>query len=154
MEASIRAFLRDPAFGLPILLMLIVLVAHAAIYLRSVAQGATPVIPSLRVFSADVAIVILAALMLAMSKAVTLFTPDEGTEIGGVDVAPLYAIVGPVVFGGAGMTLAGWLLVKKAQAIRDSVNPPTVTTTTVQGVGLVPDAASTVTTTTTEGPKA
>lgn len=124
MEASIRAFLRDPAFGLPILLLLIVLVAHVAVYLRSVAQGATPVIPSLRVFSADVAIVLLAALMFAMSKAVTLFTPDEGTELAGIDVAPLYATVGPLVFGGAGLTLAGWLLVKKAQAIRDSVQPP------------------------------
>lgn len=148
MEASIRAFLRDPAFGLPILLLLIVLVAHVAVYLRSVAQGVTPAIPSLRVFSADVAIVLLAALMFAMSKAVTIFTPDEGTEIAGVDVAPLYAIVGPVVFGGAGMALAGWLLVKKVQAIRDSVNPPAVTTTTVTGVGLTVGDSTTVTTTT------
>lgn len=124
MEASIRALLRDPAFGLPIFLLLIVLVAHTAVYLRSVAQGVTPIIPSLRVFSADIAIVLLAALMFAMSKAVSLFTPDAGTEIGGVDVGPLYAIAGPLVFGGAGVALAGWLLVKKAQAIRDSVTPP------------------------------
>lgn len=124
MEAAIRATLRDPAFGLPILLLLIVLVAHVAVYLRSVAQGATPIIPSLRTFSADIAIVLLAALMFAMSKAVTLFTPDEGTTVGGLDVGPVYATVGPLVFGGAGLTLAGWLLVKKAQAIRDSVTPP------------------------------
>jgi hypothetical protein len=153
MEAAIRSFLKDPAFGLPILLLLIVLVAHVAVYLRSVAQGATPIIPSLRVFSADIAIVLLAALMFAMSKAVTLFTPDEGTEIAGVDVGPLYAIVGPLVFGAMGLTLSGWLLVKKAQAIRDSVTPPAVTTTTITGVGLVP-GDSTVTTTTTEPPAA
>jgi hypothetical protein len=124
MDGAIRAFLKDPAFGLPILLLLIVLVAHTAVYLRSVAQGVTPIIPSLRVFSADVAIVLLAALMFAMSKAVTLFTPDEGTTIGGVDVGPIYATVGPLVFGAAGLGLAGWLLLKKAQAIRDSVTPP------------------------------
>jgi hypothetical protein len=124
MEAAIRAMLKDPAFGLPILLLLIVLVAHVAVYLRSVAQGATPIIPSLRVFSADIAIVLLSALMFAMSKAVTLFTPDEGTTIAGLDVAPVYATVGPLVFGAAGLGLAGWLLVKKAQAIRDSVTPP------------------------------
>ena len=153
MEAAIRAFLKDPAFGLPILLLLIVLVAHIAVYLRDVAQGVTPIVPSLRVFSADIAIVLLTALMFAMSKAVTLFTPDAGTEIAGVDVGPVYAIVGPLVFGAAGLTLAGWLLVRKAQAIRDSVTPPAVTTTTVTGVGLVPDADSTVvTTTTTEKP--
>lgn len=124
METAIRSFLKDPAFGLPILLLLIVLVAHTAVYLRSVAAGATPIIPSLRVFSADVAIVLLAALMFAMSKAITLFTPDEGTEIAGLDVAPIYAVVGPAVFGAAGLGLAGWLLLKKVQAIRDSVTPP------------------------------
>ena len=126
MEAAVRATLKDPAFGLPILLLLIVLVAHAAVYLRSVAQGVTPILPSLRVFSADIAIVLLVALMFAMSKAVTLFTPDEGTTIAGIDVGPLYATVGPLVFAASGLTLAGWLLVRKAQAIRDSVNPPQV----------------------------
>lgn len=125
MEAAIRATLKDPALGLPIFLLLIVLVAHAAVYLRSIAAGATPIVPSLRVFSADVAIVLLAALMFAMSKAVILFTPDAGTEIAGIDVAPLYATVGPAVFGAAGLGLSGWLLVKKVQAIRDSVTPPT-----------------------------
>lgn len=148
MEAAIRATLKDPAFGLPILLLLIVLVAHVAVYLRSVAAGVTPIIPSLRVFSADIAIVLLSALMFAMSKAVTLFTPDEGTEIGGIDVGPIYANVGPLVFGAAGLGLAAWLLVKKVQAIRDSVTPPVVTTTTITGVGIVASDATTTTTTT------
>src|SRR6185503_2645825 len=102
METAIRAFLKDPAFGLPILLLLIVLVAHIAVYLRSVATGVTPIVPSLKVFSADIAIVLLAALMFAMSKAVDLFTPDEGTSLGGVDVGPLYSVVGPLVFGAMG----------------------------------------------------
>jgi hypothetical protein len=149
MEAAVRSFLKDPAFGLPILLLLIVLVAHVAVYLRSVAAGATPIVPSLKVFAADIAIVLLAALMFAMSKAVTLFTPDEGTEIAGIDVGPVYAIVGPLVFATAGLTLAGWLLVRKAQAIRDSVTPPATTTTTVAGVGLVAGDSTTTSVTTT-----
>lgn len=124
MEAAIRSTLRDPVFGLPILLLIIVLVAHVAVYLRSVAQGATPIIPSLKTFSADIAIVLLATLMLVMSKAIDLFTPADGTTIGGIDVGPLYSTVGPAVFSAAGLTLAGWLLVRKAQAIRDSVQPP------------------------------
>lgn len=124
MEAAIRATLKDPLLGLTLLLLLVVLVAHTAVYLRSVAVGATPIIPSLRVFSADIAIVLLAALMFAMSKAVTLFTPDEGTTIGGIDLAPLYATVGPLVFSGAGLGLAVWLLKKKAEAILTSARPP------------------------------
>lgn len=124
MEAAIRATLKDPLLGLTLLLLLVVLVAHTAVYLRSVAEGATPIIPSLRTFSADIAIVLLAALMFAMSKAVTLFTPDEGTTIGGLDVGPLYATVGPLVFAGAGLGLAVWLLKKKAEAILTSARPP------------------------------
>lgn len=125
MEAAIRATLKDPVFGLPILLLLVVLIAHAAVYLRSVAQGVTPIIPSLKTFSADIAIVLLVALMLVFTKAIDLFVPDAGTTVGGIDVAPLYSTVGPAVFGAAGLTLAGWLLLRKAQAIRDSVQPPT-----------------------------
>lgn len=124
MEAAIRSTLRDPVFGIPVLLLLIVLVAHVAVYLRSVAAGATPIVPSLKTFSADIAIVLLAALMLIMTKAIELFVPEEGTQVGGIDVAPLYSTVGPAVFAAAGLTLAGWLLVRKAQAIRDSVQPP------------------------------
>ena len=124
MEAAIRATLRDPLIGITILLLLVVVVAHVAVYLRSIAAGVTPIIPSLRVFSADIAIVLLAGLMFVMAKAIELFTPEAGTTIGGIDVGPLYSTVGPAVFATAGLTLAGWLLVKKVQAIVTSAQPP------------------------------
>lgn len=125
MEAALRATLRDPAFGIPILLLLVVIVAHAAVWVRSIADGVTPIIPSLKVFSADVAIVLLVALMFVMTKALDLFVPADGTTIGGIDVGPLYSTVGPAVFAAAGLLLAGWLLKRKAEAILSSVRPPT-----------------------------
>lgn len=124
METAIRSFLGDPVFGVPILLLLIVVVAHVAVFLRSVANGPTPIIPSLRVMAADVSIVLLVALMFVMTKAIDLFTPTDGTTIAGIDLAPIYSTIGPLVFGAAGVGLAVWLLKKKAEAIMTSVQPP------------------------------
>ena len=127
MEPAIRAFLKDPTFGIPIILLAIVLFAHAAVFLRSVANGPTPIIPSLRVMAADGAIVLMVALLFLFTKAMDLFTPDAGTTIGGIDVAPFYSTVGPLIFAGFGLALAVWLVTLKLKAIKDSVYPPAAT---------------------------
>lgn len=125
MEVAVRQFLRDLAFGIPILLLLLVVVAHVAVFLRSVAAGATPIVPSLRTFSADIAIVLLSFLMFVCVRLIGLFVPEDGTTIGGVDIGPLYTAVGPAVFAAAGLGLAIWLAKKKIEAIITSVQPPT-----------------------------
>ena len=124
METAIRAFLGDPVFGVPILLLLIVVVAHVAVFLRSVANGPTPIVPSLRVMAADVSIVLLVALMFVMTKAIDLFTPADGATLAGIDLGPLYSMIGPLVFGTAGVGMALWLLKRKVEMIITSVQPP------------------------------
>jgi hypothetical protein len=153
VEVALRQVLGDPIFGVPILLMVLVVVAHVAVFLRSVAAGATPIIPSLRTFGADVAIVLLVLLMFVMTKAIDLFTPTEGATVGGIDLGPLYSVVGPLVFAAAGLALAVWLAKKKIEAILTSVQPPTIipsTTTTITSTEPPTDitVASTGTTTT------
>lgn len=150
MDQSIKLALRTPEIGIPIILLILVLAAHTFVWLRSVAEGVTPIVPSLRVFAADIAIVLMVVLTFVLSKAMSLFVPEEGTQVLGIDVAPIYALVGPAVWFVPGLVLAGWLVKRKAEAIAVSIRPPAVTTTTVTGVGLVPDASSTVVSTTTD----
>jgi hypothetical protein len=130
MEVALRQILGDPVFGVPILLMVLVVIAHLAVYLRSVADGVTPIIPSLRTMAADIAIVLLVLLMFVMTKAIDLFTPTEGATVGGIDLGPLYSVIGPLAFGTAGVSLAVWLTKKKGEAIWTSLKPPAETPTT------------------------
>lgn len=124
METSIRQALQTPEIGIPIALLILVFAAHTAVWLRSVAEGATPIVPSLTVFAKDISIVLLVILMFVLSKVMILFLPDEGTTIGGIDVAPIYAAIGPAVFFIPGLVLAAWLVKRKVEAILTSTNPP------------------------------
>lgn len=123
METAIRALLRDPVIGLPILCAILAVVALVSGSIRAWLNQVFTW-PAVSAWSKDLGTVLLITIVLFMSKLTALFIPEGSLNVFGVDLGPILSVAGPGVFFVAGATSAGTFIVSKVAAIRNALTPP------------------------------